>query len=106
MWWRRGRGWLPGRRRMGKERATRYLLYIASLLAGFLPYPFFSFMVSHNQPFLEVPTVLAAFIWLGLTIYCFRKYRTPSAAWLFAMAPVTFARPYFIFGMWLWSVKG
>jgi hypothetical protein len=91
---------------MEEERATRYSLHIASLLTAFLPYPFFSLMVSHNQSFLEVPTVLAAFIWLGVTVYCYRKYRTRSAASLFAMAPVAFARPYFIFGMWLWSVVG
>jgi hypothetical protein len=36
---------------------------------------------------------LTAFLWLGLTIFHYRRTRTRGAAWLFALFPIAFVEP-------------
>jgi hypothetical protein len=43
---------------------------------------------------------LAAFLWLGLTVLHYKRTRTISAAWLFALFPIAFAEPVLLFYRW------
>lgn len=43
---------------------------------------------------------LAAFLWLGLTVFHYRRTRTRNAAWLFALFPIAFAEPVLLFCLW------
>jgi len=43
---------------------------------------------------------LTAFIWLGLTIFHYRRTRTKNDTWLFALFPIAFAEPVLLFCLW------
>lgn len=43
---------------------------------------------------------LTAFLWLGLTVFHYRRTRTRNAAWLFALFPIAFAEPVLLFCLW------
>jgi hypothetical protein len=43
---------------------------------------------------------LTAFLWLGLTIFYYRRTRTKDAAWLFALFPIAFAEPVLLLCLW------
>jgi hypothetical protein len=43
---------------------------------------------------------LSAFLWLGLTVFHYRRTQTKKAAWLFALFPVAFAEPVLLFCLW------
>ena len=43
---------------------------------------------------------LTAFLWLGLTVFLYRRTRTKSAAWLFALFPIAFAEPVLLICLW------
>ena len=45
-------------------------------------------------------TNLTAFLWLGLTVFHYRRTRTKNAAWLFALFPIAFAEPVLLFCLW------
>ena len=44
---------------------------------------------------------LTAFLWLGLTIFHYRRTRTQSAAWLFALFPIAFVEPVLLLCLWI-----
>jgi len=44
---------------------------------------------------------LTAFLWLGLTVFHYRRTRTKNAAWLFALFPIAFAEPILLLCLWL-----
>ena len=44
---------------------------------------------------------LTAFLWLGLTISHYRRTRTRSAAWLFALFPIAFTEPVLLLCLWI-----
>jgi len=43
---------------------------------------------------------LTAFIWLGFTVFHYRRTRTRNAAWLFALFPIAFAEPVLLLCLW------
>jgi hypothetical protein len=47
------------------------------------------------------PINLTAFLWLGLTIFHYRRTRTKTSAWLFALLPVAFAEPVLLLCLWV-----
>ena len=43
---------------------------------------------------------LTAFIWLGFTVFHYRRTRTTNAAWLFALFPIAFGEPLLLLFLW------
>ena len=49
------------------------------------------------------PVNLAAYFWLGITCGYYRRTRTRSAAWLFALFLIAFAEPALMLSLWISS---
>ena len=51
------------------------------------------------------PINLAAYFWLGITCVYYRRTRTRSAAWLFALFPIAFAEPALMLSLWISAIS-
>jgi hypothetical protein len=47
------------------------------------------------------PINAAAFLWLGLAYFHYRRTRTKAAAWIFALFPIAFAEPFLLLSLWI-----
>ncbi|MGC1675358.1 MAG: hypothetical protein WA739_24065, partial [Candidatus Acidiferrales bacterium] len=47
---------------------------------------------------------LPAFLWFGITLIHYRRIRTTSAAWLFALLPIAFFEPGLLAYLWFSSL--